>query len=708
MKKLIVFILSLAMMLSMVGCQYLPEDAQSKLEEIKTGVVDSITGIIDTLRGDDTHEHNYVVTSRVDPTCEKDGLEKVICNICAEKSERVVPALGHSMRDGGRKEPTCVLDGAQYTMCALCGKVEQEPIEKLGHHLADVEEPSRLVPCTRDGCGLFFPMFPETGKYTEYLVFSFGDEEKAELDAKHNQLLSILNSAEKYDPAKHAYAESGELADSYAAAEKVYEEYSDLIFAAQGQYSIAMTLYYCDMDNKALEETYNGMQTYYTELVANFYSLSEPWYESMYREFFFYGATEEEIKAFLFESNAYANPEYAELKNRNDSIELEFLAMADPTINDNVLVLYEEFVANGNRMAQILGYDNYLEYAYENVYGREYTYQDISIFTQYVREYIVPIYNSIFAKWNYLASVGQYQTDIDTYYSVVANDFFSDYSANRMFNNYLDETGIGFTSNPDKTYSFSDELNGLVSNGNLFRGVYEGAYVSYIIDGGFPIAYFGEGYNNTTTVAHEFGHFMNGIYNGEEYSQSFDLLETHSQGNEMLYIYYIKGEVNKRAFDLIETYQLLNMLYTVINAVQVDCFEQAVYLNQYDGPNSEVIMADGKITADEYDLLYASISEWLGIEEDYRQDEYWRYVTISSPCYYISYSISGINALQLYSHIYNTDYDTAMDSYLKLITYTDIDPEMTYEEVLLYAGLKSYNDEQTYISIGEFFEARNN
>ena len=48
MKKLIVFILSLAMMLSMVGCQYLPEDAQSKLEEIKNGVVDSITGIIDT------------------------------------------------------------------------------------------------------------------------------------------------------------------------------------------------------------------------------------------------------------------------------------------------------------------------------------------------------------------------------------------------------------------------------------------------------------------------------------------------------------------------------------------------------------------------------------------------------------------------------------------------------------------------------------
>ena len=708
MKKLIVFILSLAMMLSMVGCQYLPEDVQSKLEDITGSITDTVGGFIDSILGEDEEcQHNFIVTSREDPTCEKDGLEKVICNICTEKSERVIPALGHDMRDGGKKEPTCVLEGTQYYMCITCGKITSEPIEKLDHLMADVEEPSRLVPCTRENCGLFFPMFPETGKYTEYLIFDFDDDEKAELEAKHNEMLAILEAAEAYDPAKHAYAESGDLADSYANAEKVYEEYSDLIFAAQGQYSIAMTLYYCDMDNKELEEAYNGMQTYYTELVASFYSLSEPWYNSMYREFFFYGATEEEIKAFLFESNAYADPEYGALKNRNDTIELEFLSIADPAKTDEVLALYEEFVANGNRMAQILGYDNYLEYAYENVYGREYTYQDISTFTEYVREYIVPIFNSVFAKWDELrASNNLYQSDVDTYYAIVSDDFFTTYRANKYFNDYLDDTGIGFTTNPDKQFSFSDELNGLVSNGNLFRGEYQGAYVSYLIDGGFPIAYFGEGYNNTTTVAHEFGHFMNGIYNGEEYSQSFDLLETHSQGNEMLYLYYIKGEVNEKSFALIETYQLLNMLYTVMNGVQVDCFEQAVYLNEYDGPNSDVIMADGKITADEYDLLYASISEWLGIEEDYRADEYWRYVTISSPCYYISYSISGINALQLYVHIYNTDFDTAMDSYLKLITYTDVDPEMTYEEVLLYAGLKSYNDEQTYKAISDFFNNR--
>ena len=97
--------------------------------------------------------------------------------------------------------------------------------------------------------------------------------------------------------------------------------------------------------------------------------------------------------------------------------------------------------------------------------------------------------------------------------------------------------------------------------------------------------------------------------------------------------------------------------------------------------------------------VYAGLSEYLGIEEDYRVDTYWRYVTISSPCYYISYAVSGVNALQIYAKAMNDGFDAAKDSYLKLFTYTDENPEMTTEEVLLYAGLTSYVDEQTFVNI---------
>lgn len=596
------------------------------------------------------------------------------------------------------KKPTCTAAGYEKRRCSICNAEESEELAALDHEMSEFVEASRLNYCTRSGCTRV-ELAEGNGKYTETLTFTFDDDDKALLEAKHNELAAILENAEKYDPELHALTEEGPLAEAYADAEALYEEYSDLIFAAQGQYSIAMTLYYCEHTNKELEERYNNMQTYYTDLVAKFYSLSQPWYDSMFRDFFFEGATEEEIKAFLFDSNAYANEEYTSLKNRNDEIELEFNALSNAAVSPTVPTLYAEFVENNTRIAEILGYDNYLEYAYENVYDRDYTYQDAALFVKYVKEYLVPVYNTVYNKWSRLTSGNLSKKDINTYYSVVSNSFFKDALGNQLFNDYIDDMNMAFTSNPDKQISFSDELNKLVADGNMFRGTYEGAYVTYIQGVNLPIAYFGKGYDSASTVAHEFGHYMNEIYNNNEYEQSFDLLETHSQGQEMLFMRYAKDFLEGNALKLVETYNLLSSLQTIVLATQVDCFEQAIYLNSYEGPGAEEIMADGKITEDEYDKVYAGLSEYLGIKEDYRVDEYWRHVTIASPCYYISYAISGVNALQIYATAINEGFDVAKEAYLKLFTYTDVDPEMTTEEILLYAGLTSYVDEQTFTLI---------
>ena len=173
----------------------------------------------------------------------------------------------------------------------------------------------------------------------------------------------------------------------------------------------------------------------------------------------------------------------------------------------------------------------------------------------------------------------------------------------------------------------------------------------------------------------------------------------------MLFICYAKNFLEGDAIKLVETYQLLSTIQAIVLSTQIDCFEQAIYLNHYEGPGADVIMADGKITADEYDAVYAGLSEYLGIDEEYRSDDSWRYITISSPCYYISYAISAVSALQIYVDAMK-DFDAAKESYLKLFTYTDVDPDMTTEEILVYAGLTSYVDEQTFeriqISLGRF------
>jgi oligoendopeptidase F len=207
-------------------------------------------------------------------------------------------------------------------------------------------------------------------------------------------------------------------------------------------------------------------------------------------------------------------------------------------------------------------------------------------------------------------------------------------------------------------------------------------------------------------VAHEFGHYMNEVYSGGKYSQSYDLLEMHSQGNELVFLAYLKGQLGGEDCAIIEVKQLIDMMTTIATALAVDTFEQSVYLNSIDyygdAPMSAVaesIMADGTITADEYDALFRDIIKDLGVSSI--NPTYWRYVTIGSPCYYISYSISAISVLQLYPKALE-DFDAAKDSYLKLFTYVDeygTGDEyeyMTTEQTLEYAGLYGFTDEELY------------
>ena len=328
------------------------------------------------------------------------------------------------------------------------------------------------------------------------------------------------------------------------------------------------------------------------------------------------------------------------------------------------------------------------------------------LFRSYVKTYLVPTFSNMYKTFK---SLSLDQSDYAGYYTCTQDSFFDKVDANIVFNDFIDDMEMGFTTNPDKIYSFSDELNNLVSDGNLFRGTYEGAYVTYLNNAGIPIAYFGAGNNNIFTVAHEFGHFMNEIYNESQYDQSYDLLEVHSQGHESLLLAYIEqeklfsGSVLKAA----STEQMLNNLFIIVCALQVDTFEQAIYLDYYDGYGSEEIMADGTITYDEYQTLYEYIAEDFGIAEEYQNNEYWRHgMTITSPCYYVSYSVSAVNALQIYMMASTDGLDTAKDSYLKLITYTDVDPSYDMNQVLEYAGLASYMDEELYKDLAEFFATK--
>lgn len=652
---------------------------------------------------DVNHVHEFVLsdTESTSVTCTTDGVEVKVCS-CGERQETPVEATGHDMKVTMEIEPSCTRPGSTDYKCSKCGKMEFSNVEALGHNYEDApSEPSRVIRCTNEGC-ISCVWGESNNKHKEALTFCFTKDDEAEIDAKYEEVKALIEAAPKYDPELHGYAEEGALAEEYAAVDAIHTELYELVEYAISQKQLAEIAYYCDMKNSELEETHAYMMDYQTAVIAKFYTLSRPFYDSCYRDFYYYGMTEEEINAFLFDSDAISNPEYTALKERNNAIEAEFLALSSSEQKKQLPALYAEFAENNNKMAELMGYENYLEYAYENVYGRDYSYEDAANLSEYVKTYISPIFNTIYKKFRSLT--GYTPEEKEEYLSQSSHSFFENLAGNTHVNDYIDL--MAFTSNPDKNISFSDEFNKLMADGNMFRGDYEGAFVTSIYSANLPIAYFGRGYDSAFTIIHEFGHFMNEIYSAEvseennEFSQSYDLLEMHSQGNELLYLCYLEenADLSEVGQTLIESYQLVNMLYVVMAGMTIDAFEQAVYLNTYEGTNAEEIMADGKITSDEYSLLYTSICIDYGVEDSI--DGYWEYgMTITSPCYYVSYSVSAISVLQIYEMAQTDGFNVAKDAYLKLFTYVDENPEMTMEEILEYAGMLSFNDEQLYINL---------
>ncbi len=547
-----------------------------------------------------------------------------------------------------------------------------------------------------------YEQYGQGGKYRDALTYKFTDSDIERGEVLYNTVKQMLDSAEPYDPQKHGI--ESDIKDSYIAFEKACIQYSDFLTYVYSQMQIADLMTFIDPDDELSANEYQKISEYYNSIESKFNSLAEPIYGSMYREFYYEGMTDEELELFMSQSKAAASKEYLELVNRKSDIELTYIE-SDGKIND----LYEEYVENNNRIARLLGYDNYMEYAYDSIYDRDYSYSDITKIEEYVKKYISKCYIDIDSTYEtlYFGDFFNFKKKFEADCLIMEN-LFADEELKDMFIEYTET--MEFTQKDDKRISFSDSFYSLMDDANLFFGDYPGAYVTYVIVDGvsIPFAYFGDGYNNSTSVAHEFGHYMNELYNTEHHPQSYDLLEIHSQGNELLYLNFLADKLEEDVYELYESYILMMMLDSAVVPLTVNSFERAVYTNTYSGTYSDQIMKDGKITANEYDKLYEGILKDFGIyelQELYDALDYWEYVVIEAPCYYVSYSLSALSALEIYM-MADADDAAARDSYLKLFTYIDENEAMTSKEILEYAGLTHYNDESLYKRLSEFLSRK--
>lgn len=640
----------------------------------------------------------------------------------------ILPDHAHTFTFDKTVAPTCTTVGYDLYTC-VCGTNEhRNEVATLPHDVENDQDYMRFQECASCGQTL---RIDSLRTYDQVFKYEFTQERADEIDAAYAELLEILESVERYSSEyartwnedTQSYDTSKDVAglwEENKQFEEKFNAYDDSVMYVIEQYQYAY-VFYCVYDgDPAYEEAYEFISEFRTDIVKDYYSLYRLIYETKYREFFFAydeGWTDDDIQLALNLSDQYGGEEYAELNKQADDIAVEFRAIEDAATSGRVLTLYSQFVEVNNQIAQLAGYDNYMDYAYENIYERDYTPEDVIVMRQYVKEYIGPMFKALTEQMEKPNSLNANQ--IKYYEALSSKSIFQNPLTADLVADYFDLLKSPAGQAGTKEIDFAHHANELFKHGNYYTGDYEGAFSYFVRAHQKSILYFGPGsYSGAFTFVHEFGHYYETVYNPGA-SISYDLEETHSQGNEMLFLAYVSSVLEQNnatpAFLNLMYDNIWNSLAIGLLATAVDEFEQIAYTGEYYGNNVNIknIVADGVVSANEYDRVFTALLTDYGVN-GILNPSYWRYVVIESPGYYISYSMSALPSIELFV-LGTQDFESAKQSYFKLFTFTDDenyayvdkygDLVVTagYEDTLHYAGLYSPFEEELYTTLQSYF-----
>ena len=715
----------------------------------RCSVCDAVLDGVETIPA---NGHRSIVKMAVAATCTKSGTTKghvcMICNAVLDGVEEV-PALGHSTVEIPAVGATCTEPAySAGSKCERCNEVFVAPeisAPALGHSFDEASlNYVTYTACDRE-CGAY-KILGSRNVYENDFVFDFDDTKISEIDGTYNDIMEVL-------------AGTGEVLTGEEF-DELFEIYDEQISYVQFQYQVARVFNDISYTLETRED-FNKVSEYYNKAIENYYGLFKAIYESdQYSEYFFRDWTEDEIQEVLELADSYDADNrtaadditeayedlMAEMGSLKDATQAQRLALFD---------LYSQLIVANNNIAQTAGYQNYMEYAYANIYERDYSPADVAAMRGFVRQYIGPIVEQVateYTAWNnaYQANGGWKTDEGAWYYSQFKSDYIwrdmaevpDDAKKPNRINaivqsrqNLVDYYRFLSENTSDAHDSFYGSLCDLFENGNYFLGTNPNrtAYTWYIYQLELPIMLFTTEYKDSFTFVHEYGHYYQRVYNGG-LSVPMDHDETQSQGNEMMYLAWLRAHMPAgvdEGFEILELEQLINMLGSIVLSTAVDEFEYLAYTGatEYNGlPIATVQLADGSSVVD-YAKLYEDIlcTYWEDIGSFFNTG-YWSYVVFDQAAYYISYAMSALPCLEIYAKAGVDGLAAARDSYVKLFTFGDeeqfvqtdetvledgtilvdryLKDGVTYQTILNWAGLNGPFQEELYQTIQAFFAAR--
>lgn len=334
--------------------------------------------------------------------------------------------------------------------------------------------------------------------------------------------------------------------------------------------------------------------------------------------------------------------------------------------------IYVELVQIRDRIAKLNEYDTYVEYAYEETYGRDFTAEDAQAFCEAVKRISEDAYDEVTHGSSSRISISASMKPAQLLDALG--------TAARELDPEIYEHWVFLTEN--KLYDIGSESTRI-----------DACFSTYFQSTETPFIFCKTGgrFRDFTSLSHEFGHFIN-FHNKKEDNvllcpDRFDLSEIHSNGLELLmtntYPTLFGIQANKAAKS-----EVADALQGILDGCLYDEFQRRIY-------------ADPSMTAEQIrDLFYDLCVEYGKDENEWELNYDWLFVphNFSSPLYYLSYAVSGISALEIWSTS-QRDVQAGLALWKEVLSYSDNDKG--YLEVVKACGLHPITDADGVLSILE-------
>lgn len=334
----------------------------------------------------------------------------------------------------------------------------------------------------------------------------------------------------------------------------------------------------------------------------------------------------------------------------------------DRAENEAAGPIFLELLSLRQEVAALNGYDSYADYAYEVIYGRDYTPGRARELSERVAEELGPLYERIpDEKYDeidrLLALPG---ADGETIWQALGPCLEDLHPAlGSAWQYMMDHHLYDVERSPDKAYT--GYTVPLAQYGTAF--IFDSPY---------------GGYQDYSSLIHEFGHFAQTHYDPTPALWAWgdtDLGEVHSQGLEALFTHYAEDLLpgNGEGFAWATVW---GMVDSALEGCMYDRFQQEVYALE-------------EPTLEEVNALFKRVSEEFGYTYDSHETEAFFWVenahTFSQPFYYISYATAALTSLDLWLTA-REDWEGGVEAYMTL---SAMDSGVSYTSALARVGLPS-------------------